>query len=191
MTCVVVNFNPHFAKHGDGDLPSSLTYAQVKASSPKLAEALFIPPSALYSQSPLSPIDSDPEELLEFQEDEASEAALLAAMPPVEEEYVDLEGPCENSRRLSPGAPAAAHTRRRTRRAPRHNTIAEWAKKFGEQPVEPPWWETELASSIHQTLRERETAIGDIQFKSPQLEQRLASTLIVLLVPLFRPSKQN
>ncbi len=45
-------------------------------------------------------------------------------------------------------------------------------RRFEEQQVEPPWWETELAASIHQTLRERETAIGDIQFRSPQLEQR-------------------
>lgn len=36
-------------------------------------------------------------------------------------------------------------------------------------PKAPPWWETELSRPIHETLRQREEAIGKIQFKSPQL----------------------
>lgn len=38
--------------------------------------------------------------------------------------------------------------------------------------VHPPWWESELASDIHQTLRQREKELAPIQFQSPQLKQR-------------------
>lgn len=39
-------------------------------------------------------------------------------------------------------------------------------------PKAPPWWETELAPSIHTTLRGREDCANKTQFKSPQLYLR-------------------
>ncbi len=144
MTCVLVSFNPHFAvHHGDRAFAPCTT----------------------------SLMTSDPQELMEFQEEEA--AVLLAAISNSHalpaEEYMELDVPCENSRRLSPSLPATAG--QAYRRGSRRTTKTE-TRSFEEQLVEPPWWETELAPSIHQTLREREAAIGDIQFRSPQLEQR-------------------
>ncbi len=129
MTCVLVSLNPHFATHG---------------ALPKLA---VVPPSAVYYLCPTSPVNPDPQESMEFQEEEHTKAAALTA-----EEHMELDAPCE---RLSPTSPEA------------------------EPLVEPPWWETELAPSIHKTLREREAAIGDIQFRSPQLEQRSANNLLI------------
>ncbi len=108
---------------------------------------------------------SDPQELMEFQEEEA--AALLAAITNSHtlpaEEYMELDVA------FSPSLPTAAQA---YRRGSRRTTKTEETRRFEEQQVEPPWWETELAPSIHQTLREREMAIGDIRFRSPQLEQR-------------------
>ncbi len=146
MTCVLVSFNPHFAvHHGDRAF------------------------------APASLMTSDPQELMEFQEEEA--AALLTAISNSHalsaEEYMELDVPGENSRRLSPRLPAAGQA---YRRGSRRTTKTE-TRSFEEQLVEPPWWETELAPSIHQTLREREAAIGDIQFRLPQLEQRLANII--------------
>lgn len=39
-------------------------------------------------------------------------------------------------------------------------------------PKAPPWWETELAQSIHKTLQKREEAASCYQYKSPQLYLR-------------------
>ncbi len=121
MTCVLVSFNPHFSvHHGDRAF------------------------------APTSIMTSDPQELMEFQEEET--AALLAAISnshalPVEE-YMELDIPCENSRRLSPSLPAAGQAYRRgSRRTKKTET-----RSIEEQMVEPPRWETELAPSIHQTL---------------------------------------
>ena len=36
----------------------------------------------------------------------------------------------------------------------------------------PAWWESELASSVHKTLKRKETALGKIELKSPQLAHR-------------------
>ncbi len=129
MTCVLVSLNPHFATHG---------------ALPKLA---VVPPSAVYYLSPTSPVNPDPQELMEFQEEEHTKAAVLLTA----EEHMELDVPCE----ISPSSPEA------------------------EPLVEPPWWETELAPSIHKTLREREAAVGDIQFRSPQLKQRSANNLLI------------
>ncbi len=83
MTCVLVSFNPHFAvHHGDS------TFA------------------------PTSLVNSDIQDLMEFQEEEV--AALLRAisnshMLPAEE-YMELDVPCQ---RLNPSLPTAAQAYRR------------------------------------------------------------------------------
>ncbi len=155
MTCVLVNFNSHFNIN-----PSSLAYAHPAATSPKLAEApaLFIQPSVLHSQLP-----TNSQTLLKFcskhQEDaseQAKAAVLLSAVPasqlPQVEQSLDLEvAACQNPRQPTADAPATAACQ-----GPGHTTLTEWVRRFGEQPVSPPRWETELAPSIHQTLRERE-----------------------------------
>ncbi len=147
-----------------------------------LASTLTSPCTTETAFATTSLMTSDSQELMEFQEEEA--AALLAAISNSHalpaEGYMELDVPCENSRRLSPSLPATTGqacrrgSRSITKTETRSTTKTE-TRSFEEQLVEPAWWETELASSIHQTLRERaserEAAIGDIQFRSPQLEQ--------------------
>ena len=36
----------------------------------------------------------------------------------------------------------------------------------------PAWWESELASSVHKTLKRKEASLGNIELKSPQLAFR-------------------
>ena len=52
------------------------------------------------------------------------------------------------------------------------STIVDLTEDQDNSTVQPPWWESELANDIHQTLREREKKLAPIQFQSPQLKQR-------------------
>ena len=52
------------------------------------------------------------------------------------------------------------------------SSIVDLTEDQDSSTVQPPWWKSELANDIHQTLREREKELAPIQFQSPQLKQR-------------------
>ena len=52
------------------------------------------------------------------------------------------------------------------------SSIVDLTEDQDSSTVQPPWWESELANDIHQTLRESEKKLAPIQFQSPQLKQR-------------------
>ena len=119
------------------------TYSTATITSEDQLTEIFISPSALHSQSP-PPVPENPVDYCNQQQ----LPAIPSAQVPVVQHSVDIE------------------------QQPQPELLPDWVIRKQEQPMEPPWWESELAPSIHRTLKEREKTIGDILFRSPQLENR-------------------
>ena len=174
MACIVENYNPAFT-NGAGSLVFSTAVAKTScsstysegmpgtenngaAASEDLLRDVCIPPSALHSQSPSAQDVADPAKLLEY----------YHRHPEVLDAGVQGTSTVAVAALSSVEIPPAHHAPDTIPDLPQNIPLS----LFQEQVVEPPWWESVLAVPIHNTLKERESALAPIQFNSPQLEQR-------------------
>ena len=143
MTCMVETYNPHITKFGS----VTLYREEFEDEESRLVQLLSdIPPSALHSQSaPTDGVRNLPRaHRYESNDDDGSVEEVI---PAVLQSFDSGLGFSDSS-------------------------IVDLTEDQNSSTVQPPWWESELASDIHQTLRQREKELAPIQFQSPQLKQR-------------------
>lgn len=164
MACLVEGYNLNLDPQAPGK--GSLIYNASTSRTNDHLQEFFIPPSALHSQSPLA---ADPTSiLLEYPYAHQSRPETMDAL---HLQHPLAQPPCmvAVSESQIPQVEQSLDVADLT-----ENLIPAWvvAQNQQQRTAAPPWWETELAADIHNTLRTREKAITAIQYRSPQLEQR-------------------
>lgn len=159
MACMVETYNPQTEKFIGG--AHGLLYHEDEES--RVVQLLAIPPSALFSQSTRQDIGMEGVRDSPFYESSANAShqqhkgeGMIPAVQQSNESGLEL-------REVS--APSI--------------DIVDEVVKAQRGIIHPPWWETEFAASIHQTLREKEKKLAPIQFRSPQLKQRYGHRIII------------